>query len=171
LRTLLSEVDEAIAATRRIATDLRPAMLDDLGLNAAIEWLAADWARRAGLKISLDCESIDGSLTESASTTIYRIVQEGLTNVNRHAAAHEVRVELHRRDPDLVLRIFDDGRGLAPGHDDNRGSSGLTGIRERARLLGGSASLRGRATRGCVLEVRLPLDRVDNRPGALQESL
>jgi PAS domain S-box-containing protein len=171
LRALLAEVDGAIAATRRIATDLRPAMLDDLGLNAAIDWLAADWTRRAGLKIALDCEPVDDSLTESAATTIYRIVQEGLTNVHRHAHAAEVRIELHRREPDLLLRIFDDGRGLATGGDEPRSASGLTGIRERARLLGGSASLRNRAGRGCVLEVRLPLERIDTRPGALQDTL
>jgi len=170
LRALMAEVDGAVAATRRIAADLRPAMLDDLGLTAAIEWLATDWERRAGLRISLDCEAVDGSLAESASTTIYRIVQEGLTNVSRHADASEVHVELRRADHDLVLRIADDGHGLVPGDTDKRSSSGLAGMRERARILGGSASLRNKPGGGCLLEVRLPLERVDSLPGELQET-
>jgi two-component system sensor histidine kinase UhpB len=166
LHMLLSEVDGAIAATRRLATDLRPAMLDDLGLTSAIDWLAADWARRAGLKITHQLEPVDGSLAEEAATTIYRNVQEALTNVSRHALAREVQIDLHREAHDLVLRIADDGQGLAPGDTDKRSSSGLAGIRERARILGGSASLRNRDGGGCLLEVMLPLDRIES--GALE---
>jgi two-component system sensor histidine kinase UhpB len=167
LRALMAEVDGAIAATRRIATDLRPAMLDDLGLTAAVEWLAADWARRATLKVEHRLEAVDAWLAKEAATTIYRIVQEGLTNVSRHADATQVLIELQREGHDLVLRIADDGHGLAPGDTDKRSSSGLAGIRERARILGGSASLRNRPGGGCLLEVTLPLDRADSRPAEL----
>jgi PAS domain S-box-containing protein len=160
LRAVLEGVDGAVAATRRIAADLRPAMLDDLGLNAALEWLVADLAQRAQLEIELHGEPLDDSLGEAATTTIYRIVQEGLTNVTRHAQARRARVELHRDGSELLVGIEDDGRGLAPGDTDKRSSSGLAGIRERARILDGSATICNRAGGGCRLEVRLPLDRV-----------
>jgi len=162
VRALLRSVDVTVAATRRIAADLRPAMLDDLGLGAAIEWLAHDWAARARLDIHLDIEPLDDVLTGAAATAVYRIVQEGLTNVTRHARAHSVLIGMRRHGTEVVVAVEDDGFGLAPGDTDKRSSHGLVGIRERARLLGGGATISSAPGGGCRLEVRLPAEVVDS---------
>lgn len=163
---LLTAVDEALTATRRLAADLRPAMLDDLGLQAALGWLASDWRRRSGMDIELEGEIGDDELSDAAATTLYRIVQEALTNVSRHAHASEVRIAIAREAVDLVVTVEDNGRGLAPGDVDKRESSGLAGIRERARNLGGHARVANRAEGGARLEVRLPLARIAQSPPA-----
>lgn len=170
LRDLLAGVDVTVSSVRRIAADLRPTMLDDLGLQAALEWLVRDWSERAGLQITLDTDSFDSPLTDAAATTVYRIVQEVLTNISRHAQARSAHLELTRDRQDLRLVIEDDGIGLHPGDTEKGSSFGLMGIRERARMLGGVASIGNRPQGGCRLEVRLPLDRVDSAPGALVEA-
>ena len=162
LEQLARGIDDALAATRRIAADLRPAMLDDLGLSAALEWLAEGWSRRTGVTITVEGDPIDDRLSEAGAITVYRIVQEALTNIARHAQAQHVQVELRREGGDLIVAVDDDGRGLAPGDADKRSSSGLAGIRERARILGGEASVANRPAGGTRLEVRLPLTRVDS---------
>ena len=167
VRPLLAEVDGALAAVRRIAADLRPPMLDDLGLTAALEWLSNDWTQRTGLQITLRLQALDELLTESAATTVYRIVQEALTNISRHARASKVQVGLQRRAGELLVWVEDDGVGLSPGDTDKRNSNGLAGIRERAHILGGAARIINGSEGGCRLEARLPLDRVDTRPGGL----
>jgi PAS domain S-box-containing protein len=166
---LLAEVDEAMAATRRIAAALRPPMLDDLGLNAALDWLAQDWSGRCGIETELDCEPVDDWLSGAAATAVYRIVQEALTNVLRHARAARCRIDLHRAGGELLVAVEDDGIGIGPGDIDKRGSSGLMNIRERARDLGGTATIRNLAAGGCRLEVRLPLERIDSLPAALHD--
>jgi two-component system, NarL family, sensor histidine kinase UhpB len=168
VQQLASGVDEALAATRRLASDLRPAMLDDLGLNAALEWLAEGWSRRTGITITLDGDLVEDSLSEAGAITVYRIVQEALTNVTRHAQAAHAHIDLRRDGHELVVVVEDDGRGLAPGDVDKRDSSGLAGIRERARILGGRAAIDNRPEGGCRLEVRLPLERIDNTHGPLE---
>lgn len=170
LPPLLASVDDAIAATRRIAADLRPAMLDDLGLSAALEWLADGWGRRTGIQITLQADAVDERVSETAAITLYRIVQEALTNVARHAEARHVQVELGGHGEEFVVVVQDDGRGIAPGDTDKRGASGLAGVRERARILGGAATLRNVAGGGCRLEVRLPVERIDSEPGTLRET-
>jgi signal transduction histidine kinase len=101
---------------------------------------------------------------------VYRIVQEGLTNVTRHARAHSVVIGLRRQGTDLVLSVEDDGFGLGPGDTEKRSSHGLVGIRERARLLGGSAAISNPRGGGCRLEVRLPAERVDSNFNDLGET-
>lgn len=166
VRPLLAEVDGALAAVRRIAADLRPPMLDDLGLTAALEWLSNDWTQRTGLQITLRLQALDDLLTEAAATTVYRIVQEALTNITRHAQASQVQIGLQRSAGELLVWVEDDGVGLSPGDTDKRNSNGLAGIRERAHILGGAARVINRSEGGCRLEARLPLERVDTQPGA-----
>jgi len=160
LEPLVTAVDEVIAATRRIAADLRPAMLDDLGLAAALKWLIDGWQRRTGLAISIDADPVACVLNDAAAVTVYRIVQEALTNVLRHAQASRVHIRLRNTASELIVTVEDDGRGLAPGDIDKRESSGLLGMRERARLYGGVARVDNTREGGCRVEVRLPLDRV-----------
>lgn len=170
LTDLMKRVDTIVTSVRRIASDLRPAMLDDLGLEAALEWLIKDWAARGSTAMHYHLEPLDVSLNDAAKTAVYRIVQEALTNVTRHAQASEVQVSLRREGCQLHIVVEDDGVGLAPDATQKRHSHGLRGIRERARALGGRADMSDRTPRGCRLDVCIPFDRVDSNLGELQET-
>lgn len=165
VRGMLAMLDETVAAVRRIASDLRPLMLDDLGLNAAIEWLARDTARRTGIEITAQLSEMPEPPGGRLATALYRMVQEGLTNAVRHAQASHVTVQLRREGNALVLTVSDDGVGL-PGPGALREDGyGLLGMRERAEMLGGTLTMENREEGGARLAVRVPLPR-KARPGA-----
>jgi signal transduction histidine kinase len=164
---LLELTDETIASVRRIASELRPAVLDHLGLEAAIEWQLRDFERRTGITTELEGH-LPADLDPDCATACFRIVQEGLTNVARHSRARHVRVTLALEPGRLRLTLADDGEGLPP--DSLRGPSlGLLGMRERATALGGALEVAGGPAGGVVLALRLPLPRgaaVVPSPGA-----
>ncbi|MGZ8263584.1 MAG: PAS domain S-box protein [Burkholderiales bacterium] len=147
-------VDNTVAAMRRIAADLRPVMLDDLGLVPAIENLLYDLSERTGVVVSLTGEKGEVDLQEPYATAVYRMVQEALTNVARHSGASSVEVQVEVRDSRLYVRIADNGRGFNP--DPSRKSFGVLGIRERARTLGGSARVFSPDEGGTVVEIEIP---------------
>jgi PAS domain S-box-containing protein len=157
LAGMRSVLDSTVAATRRISADLRPLMLDDLGLLAALEWLAEETSRRHGFTIDLAVDGASENLAEPLASQIYRIVQEGLTNAGRHAAAQRVRVALRTIGREVHLDLQDDGRGVTPGDLQKKGSFGLVGIRERVYILAGSVEIRGDAGQGTMIQVRLPI--------------
>jgi len=157
LAAMRSVLDSTVAATRRISADLRPLMLDDLGLLAALEWLAEETARRHGFTVELAVDEASANLAEPLASQVYRIVQESLTNAGRHAAAQRVRVNLRTIGPEVHLDVEDDGRGLSPEDLRKKGSFGLVGIRERAYILAGSVEIRGDAGEGTAIHVRLPI--------------
>lgn len=157
LAAMRSVLDSTVAATRRISADLRPLMLDDLGLLAALEWLAEETSRRHGFTVDLSVDEASANLAEPLASQVYRIVQEGLTNAGRHAAAGRVFVILRRIGPEVHLDVHDDGRGLAPDDLQKQGSFGLVGIRERVYILAGSVEIRGDPGRGTQIHVRLPI--------------
>ncbi len=157
LAAMRSVLDSTVAATRRISADLRPLMLDDLGLLAALEWLAEETARRHGFTIDLAVDEASENLAEPLASQVYRIVQEGLTNAGRHAAAQRVRVALRTIGREVHLDLQDDGRGVTPGDLQKKGSFGLVGIRERVYILAGSVEIRGEPGQGTVIQVRLPI--------------
>ncbi|MDE2628137.1 MAG: PAS domain S-box protein [Burkholderiales bacterium] len=165
IAAMLEMVDETVASVRRIATDLRPLMLDDLGLNAAIEWLANGWARRMGIAVRLQLGDVDSELGEVAAIALYRMVQEALTNVARHARATEVQIETRREGGDLVLTVQDNGTGFAEPSVYREGTHGLMGMRERAYMLGGQFEIGGASGGGARVTVRLPLAPHDKRGG------
>jgi PAS domain S-box-containing protein len=152
-----SVLDSTVAATRRISADLRPLMLDDLGLLAALEWLAEETARRHGYRVELSVDPASENLPEPLASQVYRIVQESLTNAGRHAAATRVTIRLQTIGQEVLLDVQDDGRGLRPDDLQKKGSFGLVGIRERAYMLAGSVEIRGEDGRGTGIRVRLPL--------------
>jgi PAS domain S-box-containing protein len=156
IQAMDSSIDQAIKTVKRLCTELRPGILDDLGLEAALEWLTSQFRRRTGVICELRVEPEDIALTGDRATAVFRIVQEALTNVARHAKATRVGVSLEGQDEDLVLTVWDDGVGLAPGRGDAPDSFGLMGIRERARALGGGAEIGNRAEAGVQLRVRMP---------------
>lgn len=150
-------VDETVASVRRISTDLRPAMLDDLGLNAAIDWLARDASRRMGVDVALRLRCDDPPLGEGAAIALYRMVQEALTNIARHARASAVQIEMHCQNQELVLSVQDNGVGFSGPQIYREGSHGLMGIRERAWMLGGRIEVGNASGGGGCVTVRLPL--------------
>jgi two-component system sensor kinase len=150
-------VDTTVASVRRISADLRPVMLDDLGIAAAIENLVHDFGERSGIDVELSVGSGELDLGEPHATALYRMLQEALTNVARHAAASRVEVFLRVEDGRLKARVDDDGRGIAPEALEGKGSFGLLGIRERAHTLGGSARIFARKEGGTTVEIVLPL--------------
>jgi len=152
-------LDKTVASTRRISADLRPLMLDDLGLADAAHWLVEDFAKRSGVscEIRIPGEADFGSLSKGVSTAVYRALQESLTNIGRHAGARSAWVMLALEDGELLVEVEDDGRGIAPGDLAKVRSLGLKGMRERVAYLGGSLEI-GRAPRGGTrLRLRVPL--------------
>jgi len=143
-----------IANLRAIIADLRPASLDQLGLGPALETLATRVAHREGLEVATAIALGDERLDQELETAVYRVVQEALTNVAKHAGARRVALELHRDDDQLVLRVTDDGRGFDPAQPAE--GFGLTGMRERAGLAGGRLDLRPTAD-GTVVEALFPI--------------
>jgi len=167
---MLEMIDDTVAAVRRIAADLRPMMLDDLGLNAAIEWLARDAARRMDVEITVRLGEEDPPLAEAAAIAVYRMVQEALTNVARHAHATDVGIEMRQQGGELVLTVRDNGVGFSERSLQHDGRYGLLGIRERAHMLGGRLEVDNPPGGGGRLTVRLPLAVPDPDPGAAVDS-
>jgi PAS domain S-box-containing protein len=149
-------VDRIIRTMRKIATDLRPGILDELGVAAAIEWMAKDFQERTGIGCKVAIRGVDKISDTVRATAIFRIVQEALTNVMRHAAASRVVVSLKKKAHTLVVEVKDNGIGIAEGLIIGPKSFGLIGIRERVRLLGGEAVIRGKPGEGTLVRVTLP---------------
>ena len=156
VHSMLKRMDEIVAAVRRIAVDLRPQMLDDLGLGAAVEWLVQDFARRAGLRCETHIDDV-GVLGDSVATALYRMVQEALTNVLRHAQATDVAVELCLRDGRVRLSVRDNGVGLQDERMPRDSQFGLLGMQERADMLGGQLQLTSTQGGGTCVCMELPL--------------
>jgi PAS domain S-box-containing protein len=158
LGAMQSQLDATVAATRRIAADLRPLMLDDLGLIPAAEWLAQNFSERTGIPCKLQIRPPDLEFAEPHASTLYRILQESLTNVARHAKADRVDISIERTDGALKLAVRDNGRGFSPAEARTHKTYGLLGLRERTVLLGGEANIASEPGRGTTIEVRIPLE-------------
>ena len=157
---MMSErIDETIQAVRRIATELRPGVLDSAGLLAAIEWQAHQFETQTGIRCQVQSSVGDTLWDQDLNTAFFRIFQETLTNVIRHANATEVKVRLAEQGKSFVLMVKDNGRGVSEAEIHKTNSIGLLGMRERAALLGGEVRLRGEPGRGTTVTVRIP------RPG------
>ena len=146
-----------IRTVRKIATDLRPGILDELGVVAAIKWMAKNFQNRTGISCKVVVQGADKISDATRATAIFRIVQEALTNAMRHAAASQVIVTLEKKDNILIAEVRDNGIGIKEGRIFDSKSLGLTGIRERVLLLGGEAVISGKPGEGTVVRVTLPL--------------
>ncbi len=151
-----------VAATRRIAADLRPLMLDDLGIVPAIEWLVENFTQRTGVPCELSIEDPEMVLGGLQATAVFRIVQESLTNIAKHAKAKRAEVTIAEDAGTLVVRIHDDGVGFVAQAPRKSGSFGLVGLRERAALLRGEARIHATPGSGTTIEVRLPLQSAED---------
>lgn len=152
---VLEQVDEAIDMVRRISTELRPGVLDDLGLMAAVEWAAEDFQLRTGIHCQADVPQTDPPIDADRATAVFRILQESLTNIARHAGAKHVRITLSEDAGHLLVEIRDDGRGIGPEQIAASTSLGILGMRERATLYAGDFFI-GAAGGGTIIRVRMP---------------
>ncbi len=157
LESMQTMLDTTVKATRRISSDLRPLMLDDLGLIPAAEWLVNNFIQRTGIQCGFTVDPPDLELQDPHATAIFRILQESLANVARHAHASRVDVTLDGGDGELTLRVRDDGCGFAAGDPRKPNSFGLVGLRERAYLLDGDITVDTAPGKGALIEVRIPL--------------
>ncbi|WP_109483130.1 PAS domain-containing sensor histidine kinase [Paraburkholderia sp. C35] len=161
LQAMARVIDATVASVRRIAANQRPAMLDDLGLVAAIDWLADEFSQRYGIRVVRRLEVGPAVFPHGAATAVFRIVQEALTNVARHAQASLVTLTMYADGERCALDIVDDGRGLPvheqPGDPRAGRNFGLLGIRERVRMLGGTLST-GEPGKGFNLSIAFPLN-------------
>lgn len=150
-------IDEAIQAVKRISAELRPGMLDHLGLAAAIEWQAQELEKRTAIKFEFRANPEEITLDPSRSTTLFRICQESLTNVIRHANATRVKITLKEEPDRIALRISDNGKGIEKEQLSDLKAFGLIGMRERARFWGGEVLITGTPGKGTVVAVSIPL--------------
>jgi signal transduction histidine kinase len=157
LQSLAGLTDIAITTVKRISTRLRPATLDHLGLAAAIRWEALAIRARTGIRFNLPAEKETTVLSADQRTVLFRIFQEALTNIVRHARASAVHVTLTERPEVFELKIRDNGIGISDAQARHPAAIGLLGMRERAALAGAAFAIEGRRGKGTVVTVRVPL--------------
>ncbi|MGH7517903.1 MAG: PAS domain-containing sensor histidine kinase [Gemmatimonadales bacterium] len=157
VQSAVSRIDGTIDTVRRIATELRPSVLDHLGLVAAVEWQAQEFEKRTGITVRLELSSAHPAVDDARATTVFRILQESLTNVARHAGATRVEIALALGPDTVTLQVADDGRGISEAERTALRSLGLVGIRERAIACGGECTVEGRPGQGTRVIARIPL--------------
>jgi two-component system sensor histidine kinase UhpB len=150
-------VDHMIEVVQQISGELRLAQLDVLGLSAAVDWQVKDFSRRSSIECTIIRLDEVKRLPDSHNTALFRILQEGLTNIARHSGATEVRISLEAQKNQTVLKLSDNGRGITQAEMSDHRSIGLIGMRERARLIGGDVAIKARVGEGTNLIVRIPL--------------
>ena len=159
MQAMTQLIDATIHTVRRIATELRPGVLDNLGLLAALEWQAQDFQNRADIPCHLKTTLEEIDIAQEGATAVFRIFQEILTNVVRHAHATRVDVCIAKDDGNLIIEVRDDGRGISESETTVETSIGLLGMRERALLLGGEVTIEGAPQGGTTVTVRMPVAR------------
>ena len=159
LKESIQSINDGVKAVRTICSGLRPGVLDDLGLAAAIEWQASEFSSRNGIRCEVSVPPVDLHLDGDRATATFRIFQECLTNVIRHAQAETVRISLSQEDDNILLVVKDDGIGFhESGLPNSFGSLGLLGMKERAQSCGGDVQISSSIGNGTVVSVRVPID-------------
>jgi signal transduction histidine kinase len=157
LRSMVTLINETVETVHNVSEDLRPGILDDFGLSAALEWQAEEFQKRTGMKCKTRIPPDELDLSKEKSTNLFRIVQEALTNVMRHALATKVEISLQEKEGKLLLEVVDNGRGITRAAISDSKSFGLIGIKERVYSLGGKVDIVGTPNEGTRLMVRMPI--------------
>jgi signal transduction histidine kinase len=157
LTAMASQIDGCVQTVRRIATGLRPGVLDDLGLDEAIEWQAHEFQSRAGIRVEISLPESELNIDRDRATAIFRIFQELITNVARHSGATGMSVQLTPEMGGVVLEVSDNGRGITAAEISMPNALGLLGMRERAAQFGGSLEIQGTKGQGTRAVVRMPV--------------
>ena len=158
IKSAESLIDTAVQDIQRICSELRPRLLDHLGLKAAVEWQSENFSRRTGINFILHLDNGHKKLPDTVATALFRIFQEALTNISRHSRATEVSVYMMTEDNTLVLRVTDNGKGVTKQQLSGEKSFGILGMRERAHELGGTVTFSGLRNKGTTITVKIPLD-------------
>jgi PAS domain S-box-containing protein len=158
IKDLLSMLDDTVRTVRRISSELRPSLLDDLGLIAAMEWHLREFEQRSGIKTIFRTSEYNLQLPDGIRTGLYRIFQESLTNVARHAGAENVEVTFDYQHPDIILRIIDDGSGFSKKMIENKRTLGILGMKERTAMMGGKYEIESEPGKGTVVVVTVAVN-------------
>ncbi|MGH7598068.1 MAG: GAF domain-containing protein, partial [bacterium] len=161
-------LDTTVQSVRKIASELRPVVLDSLGLLAAIEWQAEEFQRRTEIRCECFLTAEDAKLDRDGATAVFRILQESLTNVMRHANATRVTITFEEEAGEYLMEIKDDGEGIQADDLDKSDSLGVLGMKERAHLFGGSVSIHGEPGKGTTVVVKIPYERVGEGDGEIE---
>ncbi len=156
--SLTKLIDQSVESVQKISAKLRPTILDELGLNAAIEWQTEEFEKLTNIKCSLVLPKDDLKLTSNKSTAIFRIFQEALTNIARHSGADKVTISLLTNQNDLNLEIIDNGKGISTEQIKDLKSLGIHGMEERALIFGGQVTLDGTSGKGTKVKVEIPIE-------------
>jgi signal transduction histidine kinase len=156
IRSMVEQIDTTIASVQRLVTELRPSVLDDLGLVAAIEWQCQDFQTRTGIPCTCVTSADDIAMEPERATALFRICQEALTNTARHAQATAVTVKFEAWNKSLRLVVADNGLGIPDTKVSDRQSLGLLGMRERVTLFGGKIAIQGNPGKGTTVTACLP---------------
>ena len=157
LKKITAYIDDIINKVRKIATELRPDILDKLGLTEAIEWHAGEFEKRSSIKCITRLSENEFFLNPEKSISVFRIFQETLTNTARHSGADEVIIELTIIHGWMILSIHDNGRGITPAEIEKGTSLGILGMKERVLILGGIWSIIGEDNKGTTVQIKVPL--------------
>ncbi len=156
MNDLLNMLDETVKTVRRISSELRPSLLDDLGLTAAMEWQLQEFKKRSGIKISFTTPEAEINLSDKVKIGLFRIFQESLTNVVRHSQAKKLKVSLLQSTNNLILSIEDDGKGFDKVKIANKRTLGILGMKERTSMIGGTYEITGIPGKGTIVVVTIP---------------
>jgi signal transduction histidine kinase len=156
-------VNSSIQTVKRISTELRPGILDDLGLFPAIEWQVEEFQNRTGINCQLDIEGEMHLIDDEVSIAVFRIFQETLTNITRHANATQTIIKLFCSDKYLTLEVQDNGKGISAEQLYGPRSLGILGMRERVHILRGEFEISGEASKGTKVQVKIPLQKKEIR--------
>lgn len=157
LKSITELLNETIVKVRKLATELRPSILDDVGLAEAMEWQSAEFEKRSGIKVNFSSEGPPIAVPVNISIGLFRIYQESLTNVARHAEASEVKSSLVLQGHELALSITDNGKGFDPGTIGHKKTLGLLGMKERTVMMGGSYTIKSRPGQGTTVSINVPV--------------
>ncbi len=158
-KSMLKLSDTTLESVQRISSELRPGVLDELGLTKAIEWQTQDFQSRTNIKCSVKLDFDDHDLDRHLATAVFRIFQEAITNIARHAHATRMNVKLRSEEDDLLLSVADNGRGIEEDEKNSAKSLGLVGMRERAEAFAGTVEVTGVHGKGTTVIARLPIRR------------
>ncbi len=153
INTLTQHIDALIQSLRKIATELRPGILDTLGLIPSIEWLVQEFEKRTDIKCKIEITALEHKFENDISICFFRICQEALTNISKHSQAKNVKVRIFHNENELSLEISDDGKGISTEKLENPFSMGLLGMRERAKLIGATISITSKTNAGTTLQL------------------
>jgi PAS domain S-box-containing protein len=158
---MISLIDDTVKTVRRISSELRPGILDDLGLIDALDWQSNEFEKRTGIRCKFHSAFSEKQFKKNLSTGVFRIYQEALTNVARHAEATEIDASLEQYNGNLILKVHDNGKGFDEAAIANKNTLGLTGMKERASMFGGMIIIESRMGRGTTVFLQVPLKESD----------